>query len=170
MTFIQFWNIDFRFLCFFSDSPFTHLKCSITWNTRKFSQSKLHHFRAMQIFYAFAIIWHLNWCIFLTSYINRERQLQVRELTLFGGFFDSEYLNRTLASEFQQMEYWYAFYHYYVHYLYPHSSQCRWIEINFLNLWKAEDGLYLCRKHIDMFLGQTSSSPSLDFFYNRGKA
>ncbi|XP_073027137.1 anaphase-promoting complex subunit 4 [Primulina eburnea] len=37
--------------------------------------------------------------------VDLERQLRVRELALFGGFFDSEYLNRTLASGFQQMEY-----------------------------------------------------------------
>ncbi|KZV51983.1 hypothetical protein F511_08593 [Dorcoceras hygrometricum] len=37
--------------------------------------------------------------------VDLERQLRVRELAIFGGFSDSEFLKRTLASEFQQMEY-----------------------------------------------------------------
>lgn len=35
---------------------------------------------------------------------------RVQELAHFGGFTDFDYLRRTLAKEFQQMEFWYAFY------------------------------------------------------------
>ncbi|XP_073122681.1 anaphase-promoting complex subunit 4 isoform X2 [Henckelia pumila] len=37
--------------------------------------------------------------------VDSERQLRVIELAHFGGFSDPEYLKRTLASEFQQMQY-----------------------------------------------------------------
>lgn len=35
---------------------------------------------------------------------------RVQELAHFGGFTDLDYLRRTLAKEFQQMESWYAFF------------------------------------------------------------
>lgn len=40
---------------------------------------------------------------------------RVRELAHFGGFSDSEYLKRTLAKEFLQLECWYGFLSLYTH-------------------------------------------------------
>ncbi|KAL8463081.1 hypothetical protein ACS0TY_033921 [Phlomoides rotata] len=42
--------------------------------------------------------------------VDSETMQRVAELAYFGGFLDSEYLKRTLATEFQQLESWYASY------------------------------------------------------------
>lgn len=46
----------------------------------------------------------LYWKIFDIVKFFRETMQRVKELVQFGGFSDSEYLRRTLAKEFQEME------------------------------------------------------------------
>ena len=55
------------------------------------------------------------WCTSEVTFLNvckfyfRETMQRVKELVQFGGFSDCEYLQRTLAKEFQQMEDRYMF-------------------------------------------------------------
>jgi hypothetical protein len=55
------------------------------------------------------------WCTSEVTFFNvckfyfRETMQRVKELVQFGGFSDCEYLQRTLAKEFQQMEDRYVF-------------------------------------------------------------
>ena len=85
-------------------------------------RKSLHIYVGMYTFLTYGHTWmrvnaSCNYCMYLESQFDvsvyvakflRETMQRVKELVQFGGFSDCEYLQRTLAKEFQQLEFRYT--------------------------------------------------------------